>query len=48
MSQTPIIMGGVLGLTSEPLVVGGSDGPLPCLHQGEKADIEVGREQDPL
>ena len=41
-------MCGVLGLTSEPLAVRGSDGLLPCLHQGEKADIEVGRVRDPL
>ena len=42
------IMGRVLSLTSEPLVVGGSDGPLPHLHQGEEAHIEVGRARDPL
>ena len=41
-------MDGILSSTSEPSVVRGSDGPLPCLHQGEKADIEVGRAQDPL
>ena len=37
------IMGRVLGPTSEPLVVGGSDRLLPCLHQGEEANVEVGR-----
>ena len=41
-------MGGVLGLTSEPSAVRGSDRPPPCLQQGEKADIEVGRVRDPL
>ena len=41
-------MGGVLGSTSEPSAARGSDGPPPCLHQGEKADIEVGRVRDPL
>ena len=41
-------MGGVLSSTSEPSAVRGSNGLLPCLHQGEKADIEVGRVQDPL
>ena len=42
------IMGRVLSLTSEPSAVGGSNGPLPCLHQGEEANIEVGRARDPL
>ena len=37
------IMGRVLSLTSEPLAVGGSDRPLPHLHQGEATNIEVGR-----
>ena len=41
-------MCGDLSPTSEPSAVRGSDGPLPCLHQGEKADIEVGRARDPL
>ena len=37
------IMGRVLGLTSEPSVVRGSNGPRPPLHQGEVANVEVGR-----
>ena len=37
------IMGRVLGPTSEPLTVRGSDSPLPCLHQGEEANVEVDR-----
>ena len=37
------IMGRVLGPTSELSVVGGSDRPSPRLHQGEGANIEVGR-----
>ena len=37
------IMGMVLGWTSEPLVVGGNDVPPSCLHQGEEANVEVGR-----
>ena len=41
-------MSGVLGSTSELSVVKGSNGTLPCLHQGEEADIEVGRVRDPL
>ena len=42
------IMGRVLGPTSEPSAVRGSDRPLPHLHQGEAANIEVGRVRDPL
>ena len=42
------IMGRVLGPTSEPSAVGGSNGPLPHLHQGEEANVEVGRVRDPL
>ena len=41
-------MGRVLGSTSEPSAVRGSDGLLPCLHQGEEANIVVGRARDPL
>ena len=41
-------MGRVLGPTSELLVVGGSNRLLPHLHEGEGANIEVGRAQDPL
>ena len=41
-------MGEVLSSTSEPSVVRGRDGLPPCLHQGEKSDIEVGRACDPL
>ena len=41
-------MGRVLGLTSKPLAVRGSDGPSPHLHQGEVANIEVGRVQNLL
>ena len=37
------IMGGVLSPTSEPSAVRGSDGPSPHLHQGEKANVGVGR-----
>ena len=42
------IMGRVLSLTSESLAVGGSNRPLPHLHQGEEANVEVGRVQDPF
>ena len=42
------IMGRVLSPTSEPSMVGGSDRPLPCLHQGKVANIEVGSVGDPL
>ena len=37
------IMGRVLSLTPKPSAVGGSDRPLPHLHQGEEAHIEVSR-----
>ena len=37
------IMGRVLSSTSEPSAVEGSDGLPPRLHQGEEANIEVGR-----
>ena len=42
------IMGRVLGPTSEPSAVGGSDRPLPGLHQREEANVEVGRVQNTL